>query len=123
MSPYYTKYGLSQKYDEEFREAERYAREHKLNIWADPALTKKYLRLKSKWGQRRSPPATVRRPTVSPATVQTEEWKYVASNTSKVFHRSNCGYVKRISPKNLIGFYSKEAAIGSGRRPCKSCRP
>jgi len=48
LSPYYTKYGLSQKYDQEFRKAERYARKYKLNIGGDPALTKKYLKLKSK---------------------------------------------------------------------------
>ena len=51
LSPYYTKYGKSQKYDSEFRLAERQARKEKLNIWGDPELTKKYLRLKSKWGQ------------------------------------------------------------------------
>lgn len=50
LSPYYTKYGPSEKYDKEFREAERYARKHELNIWGDPELTQKYLRLKSKWG-------------------------------------------------------------------------
>ena len=50
LSPYYTKYGLSEKYDQEFREAERYARQHKLNIWRDPETVKEYLRLKSKWG-------------------------------------------------------------------------
>jgi hypothetical protein len=43
---------LSQKYDQEFRAAEKYARKHSLNIWGDPALAQKYLRLKSKWGQR-----------------------------------------------------------------------
>ena len=53
LSPYYTKYGKSQKYDAEFRAAEKLARKEKLNIWGDPELTKKYLRLKSKWGQRR----------------------------------------------------------------------
>ena len=52
LSPYYTKYGRSQKYDVEFRAAEKQARKEKLNIWGDPELTKKYLRLKSKWGQR-----------------------------------------------------------------------
>ena len=51
LSPYYTKYGRSEKYDQEFKDAERYARKHRLNIWDDPELTKKYLRLKSKWGQ------------------------------------------------------------------------
>ena len=52
LSPYYTKYGRSQKYDAEFRAAEKQARREKLNIWVDPELTKSYLRLKSKWGQR-----------------------------------------------------------------------
>jgi len=51
LSPYYTKYGRSQKYNAEFRAAEKQARKEKLNIWGDPELTKKYLRLKSKWGQ------------------------------------------------------------------------
>ena len=32
--------------------AEKQARKESLNIWGDPELTKKYLRLKSKWGQR-----------------------------------------------------------------------
>jgi len=54
LSPYYTKYGLSQRYDKKFREVERFARDHRLNIWGDPELTQKYLRLKSKWGQQRS---------------------------------------------------------------------
>jgi micrococcal nuclease len=53
LSPYYTKYGRSQKYDAEFRAAEKQARKEKLNIWGDPELTKKYLRLKSKWGQQK----------------------------------------------------------------------
>jgi len=32
LSPYYTEYGLSEKYDKESREAERYARKNGLNI-------------------------------------------------------------------------------------------
>jgi micrococcal nuclease len=52
LSPYYTKYGKSEKYDAEFRAAEKQARKEGLNIWGDPELTKKYLRLKSKWGNR-----------------------------------------------------------------------
>ncbi len=117
LSPYYTKYGLSQKYDEEFREAERYARTQELNIWGDPGLTKKHLRLKSKWGQYRSKVSS------PPTTVQTKEWKYVASKESKVFHRSDCKWAKKISSRNFIGFRSREEAIKSGRRPCKSCGP
>ncbi len=41
LSPHYIKHGLSEKYDQEFKEAERYARKHKLNIWGDLELTKK----------------------------------------------------------------------------------
>jgi len=117
LSPYYTKYGLSQKYDKEFREAEQYAQKQKLNIWGDPELTQKYLRLKSKWGQYKSTVSS------SPATIQTKEWKYVASKNSNVFHRPECKWAKRISPKNLIGFKSREEAIRNGRRPCRSCKP
>lgn len=52
LSPYYTKYGRSKKYDQQFKAAEKQARKGKLNIWGDPEFTKKYLRLKSKWGQK-----------------------------------------------------------------------
>ena len=117
LSPYYTKYGLSQQYDKEFREAEKYARKHPLNIWGDPELTKKYLRLKSKWGQYKSKVES------TAGTVQNKEWKYMASKKSKVFHRSDCKWVKRISPNNLKGFSSRDDALKSGRRPCKVCRP
>ncbi|MFH2219457.1 MAG: thermonuclease family protein [Pseudomonadota bacterium] len=51
LSPYYTQYGKSRKYDADFLAAEKLARKEKLNIWGDPELTEKYLRLKSKWGQ------------------------------------------------------------------------
>jgi micrococcal nuclease len=117
LSPYYTKYGLSQSYDEEFQEAERYARKQGLKIWADPELTQKYLRLKSKWGQYRS------QQTSSTPTVQAGEAKYVASKKSKVFHVPNCRYSRRISPSNLITFSTRDEAIKSGRRPCKVCNP
>ena len=54
LSSYYTKYGLSEKYDWEFRKAERYARKNGLGIWGDPKLNRKYMRSKSKWGQKAS---------------------------------------------------------------------
>jgi micrococcal nuclease len=33
LSPYYTKYGLSEKYDQGFRKAEKYARDNKRHIF------------------------------------------------------------------------------------------
>lgn len=50
-----------------------------------------------------------------------EEEGFVASTRSEVFHRASCGYVKRI--KNMVWFKTRIEAIGSGRRPCKVCRP
>ena len=41
LSPYYIKYGKSEKFDSEVRAAEKQARKGKLNIWGDPELTKK----------------------------------------------------------------------------------
>jgi micrococcal nuclease len=38
LSAYYTKYGKSQKYDAEFRSAEKRARKEKLHIWGDPDM-------------------------------------------------------------------------------------
>ncbi|MBU1935788.1 thermonuclease family protein [bacterium] len=54
LSPYYTAYGLSKNYDAEFRRAEQEARDANLGIWSTPGSADKYLRLKSKWGQKRS---------------------------------------------------------------------
>lgn len=114
LSPYYTKYGRSLSYDEEFREAERQAMQAGLGIWGDPELEKEYRRLKVKWEGRRpdTPPPASRAAA-----------KYVASVRSKVFHLPDCKWAARINPGNLIEFSSREEAIGSGRRPCRTCNP
>jgi PKD repeat protein len=49
--------------------------------------------------------------------------QYVASANSDVFHRLNCSYVAQIELENRIYFDTREAAIGSGRRPCSRCNP
>jgi len=41
LSPYYIKYGRSQKYDADFRAAQNQARKEKLNIWDDRKPAKK----------------------------------------------------------------------------------
>ena len=46
LSPYYIKYGRSQKYDAEFQAAQKQARKEQLNIWGDPEFTRKYLKPK-----------------------------------------------------------------------------
>lgn len=51
------------------------------------------------------------------------EAKFVASKSSKVFHRPNCRSAKSISPENLVKFQGYDQAVGTNRRPCKTCRP
>ncbi len=52
LSPYYTAYGKSRQYNDDFVAAESAARQAARGIWGDPELAQKYLRLKSKWGQK-----------------------------------------------------------------------
>ena len=51
------------------------------------------------------------------------EYKYVASKNSKVFHKPDCIWAKRIKPENLVGYSSRDEAINAGKRPCRQCNP
>lgn len=57
------------------------------------------------------------------ANSSTTEYKYVASNSSNVFHKPECRWAGNISQKNLVGYKSKDEAIKAGKRPCKTCNP
>ncbi len=48
---------------------------------------------------------------------------FVGSKKSDVYHYSNCRYVKKILPENIIWFSSVEDARNHGYRPCKVCKP
>ena len=63
------------------------------------------------------------RQTKPPAKPTTAEHKYVASKNSKVFHKPDCRWVKRIKPTNLVTYSTRAKAIEAGKRPCKTCRP
>ncbi len=43
---------------------------------------------------------------------------YVASQTGKKFHRTNCVFAKNIKPKSKITFKTKEAMLNKGYKPC-----
>jgi len=60
------------------------------------------------------------KPAVKP---ELAKYRYVASKNSKVFHKPECYWVRRISPKNLVGYKSRKEAIRAGKRPCKQCNP
>jgi hypothetical protein len=48
---------------------------------------------------------------------------YTASKSSSVFHRADCRWAQNISADNLVGYTTREEALQSGKRPCKSCQP
>ncbi len=66
---------------------------------------------------------TQKEPSKQPARPAVAEHKYIASKNSKVFHKPDCRWVKRISAKNLVGYNSREESIQAGKRPCKTCKP
>ena len=51
------------------------------------------------------------------------ENKYVASNSSNIFHKPECRWAQNISQRNIITYNSKDEAIKTGKRPCKTCNP
>jgi hypothetical protein len=48
---------------------------------------------------------------------------FIASKSSDVFHRPDCRWAQNISGNNLVGYKTREEAVQSGKRPCKSCKP
>jgi micrococcal nuclease len=52
-----------------------------------------------------------------------EPLTYIASKSSKVYHRSTCPHAKRLDMTKAITFSSSEEAAKTGRRPCKTCNP
>ncbi len=59
---------------------------------------------------------------VEPATARTPSVRYAASRKSEVFHKADCGAVKRIAEHNLVLFDSREDAV-SQKRPAGDCHP
>ena len=57
------------------------------------------------------------------ASVDQRSYKYVTSRNSAVFHRASCRSVAKISPKNLMGYATREEAVRAGKKPCEECRP
>ena len=55
--------------------------------------------------------------------IDAAEYKYVASNSSNIFHKPDCRWAQNISQRNLVTYKSREEAIKAGKRPCKTCNP
>lgn len=48
---------------------------------------------------------------------------FIASKSGKVFHRPTCYHAKRMDKSKAVIFATREEALSSGRRPCKTCKP
>lgn len=58
----------------------------------------------------------------SPTAVDASQ-AYIASNTSKVFHKATCGNAKRISTQNQRIYTTRDAALADGKTPAQCCHP
>ena len=72
--------------------------------------------------ENKAEPGTVRK-TGNSATPGENDLFWVASKSSKVFHKSTCRFAATIAEKNKVTFVSRDAAAQTGRRPCKTCGP
>ena len=48
---------------------------------------------------------------------------FVASKSSKVFHKPACPHAKRMQDNTKVVFSTRDEAIATGRRPCQTCNP
>ena len=51
------------------------------------------------------------------------ENSYIATKSSKIYHRWTCSHAKRMDKTKAVTFPSSQAAEKTGRRPCKTCKP
>ncbi|MCS7264265.1 MAG: thermonuclease family protein [Armatimonadetes bacterium] len=47
----------------------------------------------------------------------------IGNKRTKVFHRPNCPFAKKINPSNRIRFRNAKLAIEQGFQPCRECQP
>ena len=52
-----------------------------------------------------------------------QAYPFVASRSSKVFHRADCRWAQNIAEHNRVRYRTREEALQDGKRPCKSCKP
>jgi hypothetical protein len=48
---------------------------------------------------------------------------FVASKSSKVFHKPTCPHAKRIQDNTKVTYRTREEAMAAGKRPCQTCNP
>jgi len=106
-SPYYTKYGKSKKYHDQFILAQGHARTRGKNIWSSPGLPVHEYRV-----------ATPGKPGSKP--VAGTDLFHGNINSHK-FHGPGCRYFRCKACTKF--FSSRDAALDAGYTPCNLCSP
>lgn len=88
------------------------------DLLVENGLAKRIIEVKTPASEQ---PSIRQAPQVS--TQRTQKSGYIASKTSKIFHRTGCSHAKRIDPAKTINFPTRKEIIQTGRKPCKTCNP
>jgi micrococcal nuclease len=106
-SPYYTKYGASKQYHDQFVIAQNHARIKGVNIWYPPALP--------------IPPYPVTAPGSSLSKSLAKAELFHGNINSHKFHGPDCRYFRCKACTKI--FSSRQIALDAGYSPCRLCSP
>lgn len=106
------------KYVDLFKSLERQARQANTGLWAGGTAPE-------------APKPTPQKPVAKPkASAPTKTYNsnpinapYIGNSNSGKFHKRGCRSVQKMSPHNMVGFSSRNEAIGQGYSPCGRCHP
>lgn len=98
-------YPPNTKYVDDFVELQRVARENNIGLWGSDCNHNKP------------------EPEPNPNPGVTGELPYIGNKNSKIFHYSNCGSIKVMSPHNKIVIETRDEAISMNYKPCNRCKP
>ena len=59
----------------------------------------------------------------APLVEKEKEKIYFGNKRTPTLHLSNCRWIKRMQPKNIVLFTSRKDAVNQGYTPCKVCKP
>ena len=110
-SPYYTKYGISPRYHEQFTAAQHDARSEGRHIWADSTATAS---LTLQDGQRP-------KDALASAAEHSGPGPFSGNTGSRIFHSPNCRWYHCKHCARI--FATREEAVAKGFKPCSLCRP
>lgn len=106
------------KYVDLFKSLERQARQANTGLWAGGTAPE-------------APKPTPKKPVAKPkASAPTKTYNsnpinaaYIGNSNTGKFHKRSCPSVNKMSPHNMVGFSSRNDAIGQGYSPCGRCHP